>query len=116
MTTTTAIGRDARGFFLPGHNVNGGGRPKLPDWFKSGAEDCLRVLLACATGKTQAGDPPAAALVAAEASAKERIHAAELVCNRVLGKAPETLQVEGASAVMDLLVAMAKPVNPTDDP
>ena len=118
MTTTTAIGRVVPPGWGPGQSGNPSGRKALPTWFRDGAEDCLRVLLACATGKTQAGDPPAAAQVAAEATAKERIAAAELVCNRVLGKAPETLQVEGASAVMDLLVAMAKPVAPssTDDP
>jgi hypothetical protein len=114
MTTTTAIGRGERGHFLPGHNVNGGGRPKLPDWFKSSAEDCLRVLVACATGKVQEGDPPAALEVATSASPKERIHAAELVCNRVLGKAPETITVDGQSGVMDLLIALAKPVAPKD--
>ena len=113
MTTTTAIGRGERGQFLPG-NPSTGGRPKLPDWFKSSAEDCLRVLVACATGKVQEGDPPAALEVATSASPKERIHAAELVCNRVLGKAPETITVDGQSGVMDLLIALAKPVAPKD--
>jgi hypothetical protein len=66
--------------------------------------------VACATGVARPGDPPAAAIVAADASPKERIAAAELVCNRVLGKAPETLTLEGGSPVLDLLVNMAKPV------
>ena len=103
MTTTTAIGRGERGYFLPGHNGNtGGGRPKLPDWFKSRAPDALLYLLDVATG-VEPVEP------------ELRLKAAALVVDRVYGKAPETLQVEGASAVMDLLVAMAKPVNSDDD-
>lgn len=118
MTTATAIGRPLPPKpWQPGQSGNPSGRKPLPAWFRDGAEDCLRVLLACATGRTQAGDPPAAAQVAAEATSKERLQAAEAVANRVLGKAPELLQVDGGSAVMDLLVAMAKPVNPApDDP
>ena len=52
------------------------------------------------------------------AEPQHRLRAAEYIADRVYGKAPETMQVEGASAVMDLLVAMAKPVTPqgTDDP
>ena len=95
---------------MPGQSGNPSGRRPLPAWFKDSAEDCLRVLVACATGTAREGDPPAAFLVAADASPKERIAAAELVCNRVLGKAPETLTLEGGSPVLDLLVAMAKPV------
>ena len=109
--TTTAVGRDERGHFLPGNPIaKQGGRPKLPEWFRSGAEDCLKVLLACATGRVNPGDPPAAAHVAAEASPKDRLQAAEAVANRVLGKAPEMLEVGNASAVLDVLVALAKPV------
>lgn len=95
---------------MPGQSGNPSGRRPLPAWFKDSAEDCLRVLVACATGVARPGDPPAAAIVAADASPKERIAAAELVCNRVLGKAPETLTLEGGSPVLDLLVNMAKPV------
>lgn len=121
MTTTTAIGRGARGQFLPGQSPNPAGRPRLPEWFKSGAEDCLRVILAQATGvvipQPDGTVLPAVQQVALESTTKERKEAAEAVANRVLGKAPELLQVDGGSAVMDLLVAMAKPVNPApDDP
>ena len=113
--TTATLGRGERGQFLPGNTTaHQGGRPKLPEWFRSSTEDCLRVLVACATGKVQEGDPPAALEVATSASPKERIHAAELVCNRVLGKAPETITVDGQSGVMDLLIALAKPVAPKE--
>ena len=112
MADVPTLGRDGTsGKFLPGNN-HAKGRPALPQWFKDGAEDCLRVLLACATGATRPGDPPAATDVATNASPKERIAAAELICNRVLGKAPETITIDGGSPVLDLLVAMAKPVEP----
>ncbi len=110
MSDTTTAGRGGLRQWAPGQSGNPTGRKPLPEWFKSSAEDCLRVLVACATGTAREGDPPAAFLVAADASPKERIAAAELVCNRVLGKAPETLTLEGGSPVLDLLVAMAKPV------
>jgi hypothetical protein len=100
MKTTTAVGRGARGQFLPGHQSTGG-RPALPDWFKSRAPDALLYLLDVATG-VEPVEP------------ELRLKAAALVVDRVYGKAPETLQVEGASAVMDLLVAMAKPVAPKE--
>jgi hypothetical protein len=113
MSDTTTLGSGLRPW-APGQSGNPSGRKPLPTWFKSSAEDCLRVLVACATGKVQDGDPPAALEVATSASPKERIHAAELVCNRVLGKAPETITVDGQSGVMDLLIALAKPVAPKD--
>lgn len=88
------------GRWLPGHvPPKSPGRPKLPEWFRDGAEDCLRVLLACATGRVQDGDPPAAVSVASESTTKDRIHAAELVCNRVLGKAPDVVEMSGDMAV-----------------
>lgn len=117
--TTTAVGRDERGYFLPGNPIaKQGGRKPLPAWFRDGAEDCLMVLMACATGRARPDAPPAAHQVAAEATAKERLQAAEAVANRVLGKAPEMLEVGNASAVLDVLVALAKPVNqePPEDP
>ena len=89
-------GRDGTGKFLPGHN-QGGGRPKLPDWFKDRAPEALRYLLLVAVGEEPA-------------EAKDRIKAAQCVVDRVYGKAPETLTLEGGSPVLDLLVAMAKPV------
>jgi hypothetical protein len=109
MSDTTTIGRGLRPW-APGQSGNPSGRKPLPDWFRSSADDCLRVLVACATGRTQPGDPPAAADVAANAETKDRIKAAELVCNRVLGKAPETITVDGQSGILDVLIALAKPV------
>jgi hypothetical protein len=115
MNTTAAIGRGERGQFLPGRSPNPAGRPKLPEWFKSGAEDCLRVILSQATGvvipQPDGTVLPAVQQVALESSTKERLQAAEAVANRVLGKAPEMLEVGNASAVLDVLVALAKPVN-----
>jgi hypothetical protein len=37
--------------------------------------------------------------VASESTTKDRIHAAELVCNRVLGKAPDVVEMSGDMAV-----------------
>jgi hypothetical protein len=99
---TPTDGRDGTsGKFLPGNSagngVNGGGRPKLPDWFKDRAPQALRYLLLVAVGEEPA-------------EAKDRIKAAQTVVDRVYGKAPETLTLEGGSPVLDLLVNMAKPV------
>lgn len=101
MADTPTIGRDGTGKFLPGHapQPNRGGRPVLPDWFKSRAPEALKYLLDVACG-----DEPA--------EAKDRIKAAQTVVDRVYGKAPETITIDGGSPVLDLLVAMAKPVEP----
>lgn len=117
MTTTTAIGRGARGHFLPGNSGNGGGRPRLPDWYKLGNDDAMRVSYAAALGKLPPGDnPPAAmAFVLVEGQPdpidpKLRLEQCARIMDRVLGKAPEMLEVGNASAVLDVLVALAKPV------
>ena len=90
--------RDEKGRLLPGQtaNPNGiGGRPRLPDWFKSRGPDALRVLLAQATGEIVADENgkvlPAVQQVATESTAKERAAAAELVANRLYGKAPDVI-------------------------
>jgi hypothetical protein len=99
MADTPTDGRDGTsGKFLPGnHHAKNGGRPALPDWFKDRAPEALRYLLLVAVGEEPA-------------EAKDRIKAAQCVVDRVYGKAPETLTLEGGSPVLDLLVNMAKPV------
>ena len=98
MADTPTLGRDGTGKFLPG-NPSKGGRPALPDWFKDRAPEALRYLLLVAVGEEPA-------------EAKDRIKAAQTVVDRVYGKAPETITIDGGSPVLDLLVAMAKPVEP----
>lgn len=87
--------RDEKGRLLPGSSANPTGRPKLPDWFKSRGPDALRVLLAQATGEIVADENgkvlPAVQQVATESTAKERAAAAELVANRLYGKAPDVI-------------------------
>ena len=106
MADTPTLGRDGTGKFLPGNQSgnggNGGGRPKLPEWFKDRAPEALRYLLMVAVGEEPA-------------EAKDRIKAAQTVVDRVYGKAPETITIDGGSPVLDLLVAMAKPVEVKGD-
>lgn len=114
MTEVPALGRDrGSGKFLPGNKL--GGRRALPDHFTEYGDDFLRVLRAAATGQVRDDDPPAAVEVAANCEPKDRIKAAEICCNRIYGKAPETITMENASAVLDAIVGAAKPVGPKED-
>lgn len=103
MDNKPAPQRDERGRLLPGSTANpgGGGRPKLPDWFKSKAPEALQHLLNVATG-VEPAEP------------ELRLKAAMSVVDRFYGKAPETVTVEGQTPLMDILVAMAKPVKSDD--
>jgi hypothetical protein len=109
--------RDERGRMLPGKTLNptgiGAGRPKLPDWFRSRGPDALRVLLAQATGVPVACDDgkvlPAVEQVARESSCKERRQAAEAVVERIYGKAPATLEVDGELAVRQVIRRIVDP-------
>lgn len=78
----------------------GGGRPALPDWFKSGAPDALKHLLAVATGAHPVDDEAI------------RLRACETVCDRVYGKAPQAVDVTSGgeqSPVVAALLALASP-------
>ncbi len=87
--------RNPDGTFIKGGAPVSPGRPRLPDWFKSRGPDALRVLLAQATGEEVPSDDgtvlPAVKQVAAESSPKERAQAADLIANRVYGKAPDVI-------------------------
>lgn len=77
----------------------GGGRPALPDWFKSGAPEALKYLLAVATGEQPVDDEAL------------RVRAAESVVDRVYGKAPQAVEasVTGeVSPAMQALLDLAK--------
>jgi hypothetical protein len=81
--------------FQPGVSGNPAGRPRLPDWFKSRGPDALRVLLAQATGELVPSEDgsilPAVVQVASDSSPKERAAAADMVANRIYGKAPDVI-------------------------
>lgn len=114
--------RDERGRVLPGASLNpsgvNAGRPKLPDWFKARGPDALRVLVAQATGEVLPQDDgtvlPAVAQVAVESSPKERLAAAEVIADRVYGKAPATVEVEGEVSVKSIIRKIVDPT-PTDN-
>jgi len=100
--------RDAKGRLLPGHSQAGPGRPALPDWFKSGAPEALKHLLAVATGAHPVDDEAI------------RLRACETVVDRVYGKAPQAVDVTSTSeispamrALLDL--ASTKATGPTDN-
>ena len=105
---TTKPARDENGRLLPGQTANpsgaGGGRPRLPDWFKSRGPDALRVLIAQATGECVQSDDgsvlPAVKQVAESSSPKERAQAADLIANRVYGKAPDVISGDPDNPVM----------------
>ena len=87
--------RNPDGTFVKGHVPVSPGRPRLPDWFKSRGPDALRVLIAQATGEEVQSDDgsvlPAVTQVAKDSSPKERAQAADLIANRVYGKAPDVI-------------------------
>lgn len=98
-------GRDpSTGRFLPGNSGNGGGRPKLPEWFKAGGEVALRYLLDVATG--------------AESVEKQelRMRAAERVAELVYGRptVADGMSDEMPPALAGLL-ALARRVNAQRD-
>lgn len=91
--------RDEKGRLLPGSNANPGGRPKLPDWYKSNAPSALAVTLAVATGIViDAPEIPeeTRALcreLAADSKVSERLLAASKIKDDVYGMAKEHVQV-----------------------
>ena len=92
--------RDAHGRLLPGQSANptgvNGGRPKLPDWFKAKGEEALRHLLDVATG-VEPVEP------------ELRFKAASLVVDRIYGKAPETVTLEGELAISRIVRTIVDP-------
>jgi hypothetical protein len=107
------VKRDANGRWAPGGAPISPGRPRLPDWFRARGPDALRVLLAQATGEVVACDDgtvlPAVEQVARESSCKERRQAAEAVVERVYGKAPATIEVDGELAVRQVIRRIVDP-------
>lgn len=110
--------RTPTGQWAPGGAPASPGRPKLPDWFKSRGPDALRVLVAQATGEVLPQDDgtvlPAVQQVAVESSPKERLAAAEVIADRVYGKAPATVEVEGEVTVKSIIRKIVDPT-PTDN-
>lgn len=96
MENKTLPARDERGRLLPGGTANTRGRPVLPDWFRSAAPEALRYLLNVATGEEPA-------------ETKDRIKAAALVVDRIYGKAPETVTLEGELAISRIVRTIVDP-------
>lgn len=92
--------RDANGRLLPGQSANptgrNGGRPALPDWFRSAAPEALRYLLNVATGVV-------------DVEPELRFKAASLVVDRIYGKAPETVTLEGELAISRIVRTIVDP-------
>lgn len=109
----SAIGQGADGRFLPGNS--GGGRPKLPDWFKSRGPDALKKLLAYALDDE-------------DVEPELRFKAVSSIVDRVYGKATETredtVQLTGPALALLTLAGQAEqeraakaalpPATPTD--
>jgi hypothetical protein len=90
------VERKADGRFAAGHAPLSNGRPKLPDWFKESGPEALKYLLGVALG-TEDSNP------------KLRLQAAALVVDRIYGKAPETVTVEGQLAVEKIIREIVTP-------
>lgn len=81
--------RDNKGKFLPGNKAAvAGGRPALPDWFKSAAPDALRYLLNVALDDVTDKDGNHV-----PTEPKLRLQAAERVVERVYGKVDSKMEV-----------------------
>lgn len=94
-------------------NPGGPGRPKLPDWFRDLGPDALRVLAAQATGIAFPRDDgtvlPAVSQVASDSTPKERASAAAVIADRIYGKAPETVTLEGELAISRIVRTIVDP-------
>jgi len=109
--------RNPDGTFIKGHVPVSPGRPRLPDWFKARGPDALRVLIAQATGELVLSDDgtvlPAVKQVAESSSPKERAQAADLIANRVYGKAPDVIAGDPDAPIRThLRVEFVKPEKP----
>jgi hypothetical protein len=112
-TADKPVLRTAAGHFLPGTaQPSGGGRPTLPPWLKGHTEDLLRVQLAVALQGTrpnpEGGDP---------IPVGEKVWAATVnsLLDRVLGRAPVSVEVEGGDGVNAVLAALlARKAGPVD--
>lgn len=106
--------RDANGRFAPGTAPGKSpGRPMLPAWFKSRGPSALRILVAQATGEAMPDDDgvvsAAVVQVAADSSTKERGAASIEMANRIYGKAPETMTLEGELAISRIVRTIVDP-------
>jgi hypothetical protein len=94
-------------------NPGGPGRKPLPSWFRDLGDDALRVLAAQATGVAFPQDDgtvlPAVQHVALESSPKERASAAAIIADRIYGKAPETVTLEGELAISRIVRTIVDP-------
>ena len=96
---TSPPSRDANGRLLPGVKLNPkglGGRPALPEWFKDKAPEALKYLLDVATGEVPV-EP------------ELRFKAASIVVDRIYGKAPETVTLEGELAISRIVRTIVDP-------
>jgi hypothetical protein len=110
----TENGRDGTGKFLVGHKGLSPGRPKVPEEHKGHGPAAWAALLATWTGVPPPDAPPGVVELAAHSPVEQRFKAVVEYLNRIYGRSPETLSIDTASPVLDLLVAMAKPVAPKE--
>jgi hypothetical protein len=84
----STVKRSENGTFLPGNP--GGGRSKLPDFFREKGPDALREILRIAT----------------EGEGKLQMQALIYVADRIYGKAVQGVEVEGGEGVNGMLAAL----------
>ena len=106
-----AVIRRADGTFAKGSTPNPTGRPRLPDWLKAHTDDLLRMQLQAALEGIvvypgEDGEEPKREPIAP----KERLQAVEKLLDRLLGRAPQSIEIadESTNALIAALMTRAK--------
>lgn len=108
--------RDNKGRFRPGGAPVSPGRPRLPDWLKAHTDDLLRMQLQAALEGVvvypgEDGEEPKREPIAP----KERLQAVEKLLDRLLGRAPQSIEIADESTNA-LIAALMTRATKKDDP
>lgn len=96
--TALVVKRDEKGRPLPGQSLNPRGKPPLPDWLKEKGPIALKYIADVACGEVPGVE------------VKYRLHAAEVIVQRVWGKPDANINVEtSTSTALEVLMALSKP-------
>lgn len=98
-TPTPSVLRDEKGRIAAGSApINPRGKPPLPDWLKDKGPVALKYIADVACGEVPVE------------KVKYRLHAAEVIVQRVWGKPDANINVEtSTSTALEVLMALAKP-------
>lgn len=99
----------------PGQSGNPSGRPRLPDWLKAHTDDLLRMQVQAALEGVvvypgEAGEEPKREPIAP----KERLQAVEKLLDRLLGRAPQSIEIADESTNALIAALMTRATQKTD--